>query len=101
MSVLRGANHVLGDGLVEVWQFEYNHRWVAAGATLKNVFDFIKDKPYCCGKLHREGVEIYEEWHQELERFFEGNYVLIKKGCCAETFGKRVGFDGSNIPRPL
>jgi FkbM family methyltransferase len=101
MSVLRGANHVLGRGQVDAWQFEYNHRWVAAGATLKNVFDFIEGKPYCLGKLHREGIEIYEQWHPELERFFEGNYVLIKKGGFAETLGKRVRFDGSNIPHPL
>ena len=51
MSVLRGANHVLGHGLVEVWQFEYNHRWVAAGATLKNVFDFIEGQAVLFGQV--------------------------------------------------
>jgi FkbM family methyltransferase len=101
MSVLRGANHVLDRGLVNVWQFEYNHRWVAAGATLKNVFDFIEDKPYSLGKLYRNGIEIYERWHPELERFFEGNYVLIKTCCFAETLGRKFRFDESNVPRAL
>lgn len=77
--VLEGAEKVLSQGGVAIWQFEYNHRWVAARCFLKDVFGFIKNKPYFLGKLSAHGIEIYSTWHPELERFFESNFVLIRK----------------------
>jgi FkbM family methyltransferase len=100
MSVLRGAANSLRAALIEVWQFEYNHRWVANHSTLKDVFDFIKDKPYRLGKLHGNGIEIFYDWHPELERFFEANYVLIRKGSPAERLCTLMRFDISNVLVP-
>jgi len=76
--VMLGAERALTDGLVEIWQFEYNHRWIYAGNFLKDVFDFILKKPYVLAKLYKNGIEIISEWHPEIERYFEANYILIR-----------------------
>lgn len=100
LSVLRGAIETLRHGRVDVWQFEYNHRWVGGRSFLKDVFDFIADKPYLVGKLYGNGIEIYDSWHPELERFFESNYVLIRKGSRFERLCSRVHFNNSNVLMP-
>ncbi len=87
-------------GRVDVWQFEYNHRWLAGRAQLRDVFDFIADKPYRLGKLHADGIEVYEQWHPELERFFEANYVLIRHGSVLERVCSRVRFNHRNVLEP-
>jgi FkbM family methyltransferase len=100
MSVLRGAETSLRSGSIEVWQFEYNHRWVANHSMLKDVFDFIADKPYRLGKLFGNGIEMYEKWHPELERFFEANYVLVRHGGSIEKLCRPMCFDASNTLVP-
>jgi FkbM family methyltransferase len=100
MSVLRGAEKSLRAGSIDVWQFEYNHRWVANHSMLKDVFDFIADKPYSLGKLYGGGVEIFEKWHPELERFFEANYALVRNGSRAEKFCTSMRFDTCNVLAP-
>ena len=100
-SVLQGAVETLRAGCVEVWQFEYNHRWIGARAFLKDVFDFILDKPYRLGKLYGNGVEFYDEWHPEMERYFESNYVLIRKGSRIEMLCTHVQFNQKNVLMPV
>lgn len=100
LNILKGAEQTLFHGQVDVWQFEYNHRWIGGRLFLKDVFDFIADKPYRIGKLHRDGIETYERWHPELERFFESNYVLIKKGSRFDELCTGVEFDYRNVLIP-
>ncbi len=100
LSVLRGAVEALQKGRIDVWQFEYNHRWIAGRSFLKDVFDFIVDKPYLVGKLYGNGIEIYDKWHPELERFFESNYVLVRKGSRFERLCSRVHFNNRNVLMP-
>ncbi|MDP1955365.1 MAG: FkbM family methyltransferase [Polaromonas sp.] len=97
LSVLRGAAETLQKGLIDAWQFEYNHRWITGRSFLKDVFDFIVDKPYLLGKLYGNGIETYEQWHPELERFFESNYVLIRKGGEFETLCSPAHFNKRNV----
>lgn len=99
-NVLQGAAELFRQERVDVWQFEYNHRWLAARAQLKDVFDFIADKPYWLGKLYRNGVEIQERWHPELERFFEANYVLVRRGSDFEKLCTSVRFNHRNVLVP-
>ena len=96
-NIICGASDMFERGRVEVWQFEYNHRWLAEKRHLKDVFEFIADKPYRLGKLHNNGIEIYDKWHPELERFFEANYVLIKRGSEFESLCKPVSFNCNNV----
>lgn len=97
MSVLRGAEKSLASGSIEVWQFEYNHRWIANHAMLKDVFDLLEGKPYRLGKLCPNGIEIYEKWHPELDRFFEANYVLVRNGSSVAKHCASMRFDASNV----
>lgn len=99
MDVLRGANEILKEGLCDVWQFEYNHRWINNRSFLKDVFEFVKGKPYTFGKLYRNGIDFYDHWHPELDRFFECNCVLIKNGHPIEKLGNRAMFTKSNAVR--
>jgi FkbM family methyltransferase len=101
MSVLIGAEQSLRRGRIELWQFEYNHRWVSRHHTLKDVFALIQDMPYRLGKLHGNGIELYEGWHPELERYFEGNYVLIRKESEIEKLGVVMRFDRRNVLVPI
>ncbi len=99
--VMQGAKHLLGAGKVTIWQFEYNHRWINARCYLKDVFQFMADKPYLIGKLSNRGIEIYPEWHPELEHYFETNFVLIHKDCEAIRKIAAVSrFGPCNVPIP-
>jgi len=97
LHVLRGGMASLRRGAVEAIQFEYNWRWVCAGSTMWALFELISGTPYRCGKLVEAGIEFYDAWHPELDRFFEGNYVLIRRGSALEALGKSMAFDGANI----
>ena len=90
--VMQGAAHALEHGVVDLWQFEYNWRWIYARAFLRDVFEFVAAKPYIVGKVHSNGVELFESWHPELERYFEGNYLLVKKGLPIATTFQHVHF---------
>lgn len=96
-NALQGAEELFRQGRVDVWQFEYNHRWLASRAQLKDVFNFIINKPYWLGKLHARGIEVYEDWHPELERFFEANYVLVRQGSVFEKLCTPVRFNHRNV----
>jgi FkbM family methyltransferase len=96
LLVLRGAEQSLQDGRIDVVQFEYNWRWLINHASLRDVFDLISNKPYRFGKLLSNAVEFYDEWHFELDRYFESNYVLIKKDIDFRVVGLTMSFDDSN-----
>lgn len=97
LLVLRGAEKSLHDGRIDVLQFEYNWRWLLNHACLRDVFDLISDKPYRFGKLSGGIIEFYDQWHFELDRFFENNYVLIRDGSDLRSLGSTIQFDASNV----
>lgn len=101
LNILQGAADLFREGRVDVWQFEYNHRWLAGRAQLKDVFDFIADKPYRLGKLYGDGIDIYDQWHPELERYFEANYVLVRRGSDFEELCSSVRFNHRNVVEPV
>ena len=77
MDVLSGINGLIESEKIMVIQFEYNHRWIYSRHYLKDVFDFIGNRPYKVAKITPDKIELYANWHPELERFFEGNYLII------------------------
>ena len=77
LRVIQGAVDLLRNGKVGVVQFEYNHRWIYSRSYLKDVFDLVRDTPYRIAKVCSTSLEVYVEWHPELERFFETNYALV------------------------
>lgn len=95
-AVICGAETLLADGAIWLLQFEYNHRWVFSRHYLKDVFDLIQGKPYVVSKITCDGLEIYPAWHPELERFFEGNYVLIREDLIDAVPARTVKVDSAN-----
>ncbi|MES1998435.1 MAG: FkbM family methyltransferase [Pseudomonadota bacterium] len=77
MTVLQGAKKLFDEQRIMACQFEYNHRWIYSRHYLKDVFDMFEGTPYSIGKITPNGIELYQGWHPELERFFEGNYILL------------------------
>jgi len=97
-NILLGAEEAMKKGIIDIWQFEYNVKWIYARHFLKDVFCFIEDKDYVLAKISKNGVEIFDEWHPELERFFEANYLLIKKNNkFIQNLSKHVMFDHYNV----
>jgi len=95
--VLRGAVGSLAKGNIDIVQFEYNWRWLLNHVCLRDVFDLVKEKPYRLGKLVGGSIEFYDEWHFEMDRFFENNYVLVKRGSVFEALGTLAFFDHANV----
>ena len=96
MDVLRGASEMLEQERIMVFQFEYNHRWVLSRHYLKDAFDCAQGTRYTVGRITPDSMELYENWHPELERFFEANYVLIHKDAL-QWFSTHTGaFDSAN-----
>src|SRR5690606_34784044 len=96
LAVMRGGIDLLRSERVDIWQFEYNQRWIAAHAFLKDVFDFIDDLPYRIGRVMPSSLELFESWHPELERFYQSNYVLIHESVLPWLPVTEGTFDASN-----
>ena len=97
LEVMRGGSRLLTEGRVDVVQFEYNWRWLLNRASLLEVFSLISDKPYRFGKLGGKSLVFHDKWHFELDRYFENNYVLVRRGCGLESIGRAARFDARNV----
>jgi FkbM family methyltransferase len=102
LAVLRGARELLSARRIDVFQFEYNHRWVFSRSFLKDAFELIEGLPYRLGRIMPSHLEIFESWHPELERFFEANYVLVDVAALGWFDARSGRFNESNIffPQP-
>ncbi|MEM7583027.1 MAG: FkbM family methyltransferase [Acidobacteriota bacterium] len=74
-EVLQGASGCLAEHRIDVVQFEYNSRWIFARRFLRDAFELLQPLGYRLGKVTREGVELYGDWHPELETFREVNFI--------------------------
>lgn len=77
MAVVEGAQRMLTEQRIGLFQFEYNHRWIGARRLLKDAFDLILGCGYALGKLTRAGWEEYTHWHPVLENYRESNFLAI------------------------
>lgn len=98
LSVLEGGLDLLRRSLVDVWQFEYNHRWLENRTSLRDVFARISDTPYRLAHLAAGALEIHDAWHWELDRFFETHFVLVRRGSPFERLASVVRFTVANVP---
>jgi FkbM family methyltransferase len=96
LKVIRGALGLVQRGAIGVLQFEYNHRWVYSRTFLKDVFDLVRGTPYEVAKVSANSLEIYAEWHPELERYFENNYALVNKQVTAQLKCRHVKIGRGN-----
>ena len=100
MAVLKGCTEALRTGALKAVQFEYNHRWIAARAFLRDAFELAQPFGYHVGQVRPDGIEIYDQWHFELEQFVEANYALVHPDLLPMLSHSRGGFDPSNIYTP-
>lgn len=96
MEVIRGALPLLNEERISVLQFEYNHRWVFSRNFLRDVFLATESLPYKVAKLQANHVLVFEKWHPELDKFFEGNYALIHNSALVWFAALQAEFDKFN-----
>src|SRR5262249_43941385 len=82
-------------------QFEYSFHWINSRTYLKDVFDLVRDTPYAVAKVCPEGLEVYAEWHPELERYFEANYALVHTRLLSGLGCRAVRIGDSNTVEPV
>jgi FkbM family methyltransferase len=97
-NVIRGAKDLFRDGRISVLQFEYNWRWIDFGHWLKSVFVFAKECNYAVGLLTPDRIEICDEWHPEMDRYIEANYVMVNRDILAKIPHAIVDYSDSNFP---
>jgi FkbM family methyltransferase len=83
LAILRGGHELLSAGRIDVVQFEYNHTWIYSHAFLKDVFDLVSGLSYKIARIRPNCIEILDEWHPELDRFFHCNYLLVREPALA------------------
>lgn len=98
LHVIFGARQALADKRIRILQFEYNWRWVNFGMFLRGVYELAETNDYCVGRLTPFGIEVYPNWHQELERFIETNFVLVHREFLLDLPHWISAFDVSNAP---
>ena len=96
-QVLKGARAALESQKIKIIQFEYNWRWLFQNNNLKDVFQLFEGLPYEIGRLTSDMIEIYTQWHPELDRFFECNYVIVSKGLLPRLPHKFMEFNRQNV----
>jgi FkbM family methyltransferase len=77
INVLYGIRGLINSEKVLIFQFEYSHRWIYSRHYIRDVFNFTNTHNYKIAKITPGKIEIYRNWHPELEKFFEGNYLII------------------------
>ncbi len=96
MEVIRGAIPLIAEEKIDVFQFEYNYRWIYSKNFLRDVFSIIEKLPYKIAKIQSEYIILLPEWHFELDKFFEGNYLLVHKDSVRWFPAKTAAFDRYN-----
>ena len=102
LNVLSGAVETLRAGKIGAIQFEYNFLWLHNRFSLYQVFRFIEGLDYRFGKVVPDGIELYDQWHLELDRYIMTNCVLVRCDLCAALNARPYQFsrDNTAIPRP-
>lgn len=96
-NVLLGAVGMLKAHRIELIQFEYGPHWIRFSHSLRDVMDYAKSLDYRFGKLTKYEIEIYDEWHPELDRFILSNFVMFVPYLENNLRCRRVFFDNYNI----
>ncbi len=97
-NVISGSRSAIAEGRIKVIQFEYNWQWIPFGHSIWEVFALAREVGYRVGKLTPDGIEVYNVWHPELDRFIETNFVMIHPDVLAKLPHRAMTFDIANTP---
>lgn len=100
-NVVLGAQDAFSRKAIAVMQIEYNWRWLDFGHFLKKVFTLVQPLGYRIGKVTGHGVEFYDQWHPELDRMIETNFVIVDEQCADLVEGTRYKFAKANVPQAI
>lgn len=98
-SVLEGFAGMFAAQAIGIAQFEYNSRWIAAHRTLRDVFTLAAEHDYAVGRVDARGVELFDRWNPECDRFFEDNYALVSRAWRSASFVRMGAWTESNTLR--
>lgn len=100
-NVLYGAVEALRAGRIGAMQFEYNYLWLNNRFALAQIFRFAEDLDYRIGKIVPGGVELYDAWHFELDRYIIANFLLVRSDMADALGATAYRFDASNVAVPV
>lgn len=98
LEVLRGLETLLETRTVAVVQFEYNWRWLVNGSSLRAAMLLAERHGYRLGRVAPDGLEIYDDWNAELDRFFETNYALVRPDVLPRLRHSVISWCEGNLP---
>ena len=81
LEALKGARGLIGDGLVDFIQMEYNQTWIAARVSLHDVFEFFEPYQYQLYKVIPRGLLRMGSYHYTLDDFYFSNILAVRPGC--------------------
>ncbi|MBN8550306.1 MAG: FkbM family methyltransferase [Deltaproteobacteria bacterium] len=84
MHVLRGFARTLAAQKIDCIQFEYGGTWIDAQTYLHQAFDLLLPWGYVIARLHRNGIQIFDQYRQDEETFRYANYVAVRKDLVAQ-----------------
>lgn len=95
-SVLEGFEAMFQRQAIGIAQFEYNSRWLFARRSLRDVFVLAQKHDYAVGRVGPRGIELFDRWNPECDRFFEDNYVLVSRAWRPASFVRAFRWSESN-----
>lgn len=98
LEVLRGLEALLETRAAAIVQFEYNWRWLVNGSTMRAAMLLAERHGYRLGRVAPDGLEIYDDWNGELDRFFETNYALVSPEVLPRLRHSIIGWCNGNLP---
>lgn len=78
LAVLKGAARMLGEGKVQLIQFEFGGCNIDSRTYFRDYFNFFKDK-YELYRILSDGLEPLHDYSERLEVFQSANYLATKK----------------------
>ena len=98
LEVLRGLEPLLETREVAILQFEYNWRWLVNGSSMRAAMLLAERHGYRLGRVAPDGLEVYDGWNVELDRFFETNYALVRPDVLPRLAHSVIGWCEGNLP---
>lgn len=95
-SVIAGMRGLMAAGSVDVIQFEYGELFRRTRRFLRDMMEIAHTHRYLYGTLHRNGIELLDQWHFDMESFFGSNKLLIHPRALEWLPAKRMTYSPRN-----
>lgn len=96
-KVMAGMSEMFANRAVGIVQFEYSPLFIRSRAYLSDIFTLAESGGYRVGLLTSQGVEIFEEWHPDMERFYPCAFVVVHPDWLDLMPGATVAYDNDDF----